>query len=116
MKIAINGDIIDTKDIYKIRDITTKDVGHLNFRFVLHLFNGKYIDIKLYSNTYFNGNAHSSIKTKNGTINNHNTGTLKDCISSDEYKAALNKISKFRDQIIKIWSENQSDIPQFNLT
>ena len=30
-------------------------------------------------------------------------------------ESELNKITEFRDSIIKIWSENQSDIPQFNL-
>ena len=34
-----------------------------------------------------------------------------DC-SRDE---TIQKLNKFRDSIIKIWSENQSDIPQFNL-
>lgn len=83
MKIAINGDIIDTKNIYKITEITKGcGYGDYTYKFDIISFKNKYTTIFLCDN-----------------------------LSESE----LNKITKFRDSIIKIWSENQPNIPQFNL-
>ena len=83
MKIAINGDIIDTKNIYKITEIELGISGDdYSYLFYIKSFN----------------NMITSVYLDNG-------------ISESE----LNKITEFRNSIIKIWSENQSDIPQFNL-
>jgi hypothetical protein len=117
MKIAINGNIIDTKDIYKISEITKDDIFHIHFKFTIYLFNAKKIDCKIYSNTYFDGAGYASLKeTINFTEKNiRKIGKLQDCINSNQYKEALKKITNFRNSIVKVWSENQSDIPQFNL-
>lgn len=91
MKIAINGDIIDTKDIYKITKIKFGDYIECHdgkFRFtetvqipIIYKFN-----IKLFNRKNIN------IKHKN-----------------------LIKIESFRQSIIGVWKENQSEIPQLNL-
>ena len=86
MKIAINGDIIDTKNIYKITKVE-KDEIYYEFDYLFY--------IKSFANSEI-------LVTLDIT---------KDC-SRDE---TIQKLNKFRDSIIKIWSENQSDIPQFNL-
>ena len=92
MKIAINGDIIDTKNIYKIHEIEKNDIisGDWNHSFIIESFKGRYLYIRLFFTDEIRVNK----------------------INNDNY---FNKINEFRDSIIKIWSENQSDIPQFNL-
>lgn len=85
MKIAINGDIINTKNIYEITKIE-KDLDYdCDYYFRIIFFNNtiKYVTI--------------------------------DCEGIETLEFCQEKLSKFRDSIIKIWSENQSDIPQFNL-
>ena len=86
MKISINGDVIDTKGIYKITKVE-KDEIYYKFDYLFY--------IKSFANSEI-------LVTLDIT---------KDC-SRDE---TIQKLNKFRDSIIKIWSENQSDIPQFNL-
>ena len=85
MKIAINGDIINTKNIYKITKVK-KDLDY---------------DCTYYFKIIFFNNIINYI-----TIDREGNETLEIC---------KEKLSKFRDSIIKIWSEKQSDIPQFNL-
>lgn len=88
MKIAINGDIIDTKDIYKITKIQS---GYWNT-----------YDIKGWFEPDTNGDTFGFyIIFFNKT--------------QEDYHGNYNKLSKFREQIIKIWSKNQNEIPQFNL-
>jgi DNA-directed RNA polymerase subunit F len=97
MKIAINGEIIETKNILKISTLQRTNIFHsdsgsweepydkkeLNrdFAFTITLFNNNYILVE--------------IRPK--SINE------------------IRKIFNMYDKIIKIWSENQSDIPQFNI-
>lgn len=93
MKIAINGDIIDTENIYKITKIKRNNLD-INqewcHTFEIQLFNNKIIEIiDQFPQKYL----HNKLENQN----------------------IYDKISNFRDGIIKIWSENQSDIPQFNL-
>ena len=94
MKIAINGTVIDTKDIYKITPV--RFCGDY-FTFNVYQFNVKYpIEV----NKYYE---------RNWSISNEELEkTLK-------YRINFNKINKFRDDIIFIWSRNQSKIPQFNI-
>lgn len=89
MKIAINGEIIDTENIYKIGEVNKgfvhtsdkekwfefNDEGN-KYAFLIFMYNDKYI-----------------------TISN-----------VDIYCVKL-----IRDSIIKVWSKNQSEIPEFNL-
>jgi len=86
MKIAINGEIIDTKDIYKITKVE-KDEEYYEFDYLFY--------IKSFG-------KNEILVTLNIT---------KDCLRDETIK----KLNEFRDSIVKIWSENQSDIPQFNL-
>ncbi|MFW6226091.1 MAG: hypothetical protein ACOC3V_03960 [bacterium] len=101
MKIAINGDIIDTKHIYKISKLETinfaypKNYGsHYCCSFRIQSFNRKTIVVE---NVYdFTGYQNQD----------------------DFYRVVKNtekKLSDFRDKIINIWLQNQSEIPQFNL-
>lgn len=104
MKIAINSEIIDTKDIWKIgelKGLIKNDNGEFNhcdcFKFEISIFNKESINI------------YSSIpKSWNLYCSDYHKWVIKAKINYE-------KISKFREQIIKVWSENQPDIPQFNL-
>jgi hypothetical protein len=79
MKIAINGEIIDTENIWKISKLLTHEEINIKWRradFVISLFNDNQIRVN-----------HKDAK----------------------------KVSALRESLIKIWSDNQSTIPQFNL-
>jgi len=89
MKIAINGSIIDTKDIYKITEVSD---GGWFAGFDIYLFNVKdpiFVSIGGDDDVPY-GNRY-------------------------EYKERIPELEKMREEIIKIWSENQSEIPQFNI-
>ena len=92
MKIAINGDIIDTKNIYKIHEIDRNDLtgGNWNHSFIIESFKNKYLYVRLYF-------------------------TDEELQNKEDNDKHFIKINEFRDSIVKIWSENQSEIPQFNL-
>ena len=89
MKIAINGKIIDTENIYKINDIDHYISKYSKFQKWNYGWEDQdffYFKINLFEN--------QSILVK---------------------EKDLKTLEIFRDSIIKIWSENQSAIPQFNL-
>lgn len=88
MKIAINGEIIDTENIYKIGNINFCLNEGVQYYFQIEFFNKKILAVTKYAEGYH--------------------------IPKEIDKKYL-KLSEFRDSIIKIWSENQSTIPQFNL-
>ena len=86
MKIAINGDIIDTENIYKITKVEKDEIYYeFDYLFYIKSFGKNEILVTL--------------------------DITKDCLRDE----TIQKLNEFRDSIIKIWSENQSDIPQFNL-
>ena len=93
MKIAINGEIIDTENIYKIGKIITGywEYGEDDNWFVERNGEPTARDTNIFTIKFLKGNE----------IGYQNDDLI--------------KIKKFRDSIIKIWSENQSTIPQFNL-
>ena len=115
MKIAINGNIIDTKDIYMIHKIYAQECDNVeNFveeveytkniwdiitycesaSFIIESFNNKKIIVEL-------------------KYNFENTKTKKDYCNT--IKTINDKITEFREQIISVWLEDQSIIPQYNL-
>lgn len=116
MKIAIDDNIIETADIYKIGPVESKTYGHIYHCFTIHFFKGKELDVEIYSSTYISC-GYVSIVNKNGTEKKiYNNGTIDDCRKSASYQKSLTKLTKLREDIIKIWSENQSNIPKFSTT
>lgn len=100
MKIAINGDIIDLKKIYEItKIIKNEDVNSLYFN--IYYSNNNYQKIIIRRNKYLD--------------NNQRFSNLSNTQQEEIDKLILNEITNIRDSIIKIWCENQSEIPQFNL-
>lgn len=116
MKIAINGEIIDTEYIYKFGNIKTNTKSHLDHTFHIQLMNHEYMYFTESSGCYIS-NKYTSITrldySKDDMFNGERN--LIDLQNSKEYISSLLKITKFRQSIIDIWSNNQSTIPQFNL-
>lgn len=123
MKIAINGEIIDTESIYKIDKIYEYESEYSDMfdslRFNIDLFNDKTIEVKVTLPIYFYGYGESISRKE--LVNKQDTdiimedATIEDFRKMPEYIEAHAKISNLRDEIIKIWSNNQGTIPQFNI-
>lgn len=102
MKIAINGDVIDTKDIYKITKVQENE-NEWGKVFYIQLFNKIEIEVAIaYTQFDYSTMKASTQEEANSILIEHKNVTIK-------------KIEDFRQSIIDIWSDNQSDIPQFNL-
>lgn len=94
MLISVNGTIIDTKRIYKITKIETYSITSKGFNHFFTIFFNNSEKLEIVSND------HSYEETR----------------KFENYKPSkVDLFSNFRDSIIKIWQENQSEIPQFNL-
>lgn len=85
MKIAINGEIVDTNDFWKVSPI--------------------------YDGGWF-ASFTISLLSERKELRIDVTG---DNVADKSYRNKMQKLEKLRNSIIKIWSENQSTIPQFNL-
>jgi hypothetical protein len=117
MKIAVNGNIIDTKKIYNITPIEKSDntytnriketgnqYDYLGYSFEIKFLNKKSLTINCIGDNLFP-------RKENYQWN--------DWYKEDyekKYELLRLYINEFRNSIIKIWLENQSNIPQFNLT
>ena len=108
MLISVNGTIIDTKQIHSITPIE-KGCLYKNRNNEINYMEIHYFAIHFFNNTNSN---YLGIKSPfiDYRIKPQNTLELE-----KEYEQNFIKISKFRESIIKIWQENQSEIPQFNL-
>jgi hypothetical protein len=115
MKIAINGDIVDTEDIYKITKILSDTNGSIHHSFVIYLFNKKNITITIDTTCYNLGGFNSMIGDRRLSLEQGDDLSLEFLQQTPEYQESLGRITKFRDSLIDIWSQNQSQIPQFNL-
>lgn len=112
MKIIVNDNILDTENIKYISEICFKE---LRYSFVINHFNGGKIEIV------------STIKDLDNNMDFRNL--FRDYkyaeIKEEEYiakvkqlpqwKISLEEITKFRDDIVVVWSNNQTNIPKFNL-
>lgn len=122
MKIAINGDIIDTELIYEITDvrvyINTFSVyfnGEIYFN--INLFNNNLKQIKINVETYYSSKEKfMDFKEINKEFAMLSMNEREDFVKNTHaFKTALIKIENFRKEIVDIWSNHQSHIPQFNL-
>lgn len=111
MKIAVNGNIIDTEHIYKITPLYIQKELYF-MRFYIKLFNNKDIEVFKTTGIYYHS-VGDTLEIKN--IEKYIKITRKEALLRSEYVNSLKDITNFRDSIIKIWKDNQSTIPQFNL-
>lgn len=108
MIIAINGDLINTNKIYKINEIKSDILFHHKSKL--------YFRILMLNNITLKYEIEGDFTMYSKLINYKNAEKYQNKIlDSTEYKSALNKITRFRDKIVKVWSKNQSKIPQINI-
>lgn len=108
MKIAVQRQIIDTDNIYSISEILEDTYDKVHY-FIIESFNEKIINVSI----------KFDFRTKEEVAENPNLAKL----SNEDYKTFRtnlrthnkNKLEKMRQDIVKIWSENQSSIPNFNI-
>lgn len=108
MKIAIEGKIVDTDNIYsisnKILSGSSPETYKPDFYFEIESFNDNIIrvSIETYDGIEYGHKSLSSSEERNNYL-----------ISLSE--SNKNKIEKMRQDIVNIWSENQSKIPTFDI-
>ena len=125
MKISVNGHIIETKNILDITPIrgnkcwgnNEKCLTHSAYEFEIIFFNHKNMNIYLSGNQFFGYDGwweSANVFQKNGD-NQYCRSEEGMSIYKENLKKIYDKINSHRDEIIKIWSDNQSTIPQINL-
>lgn len=98
MKVIIEGSLIDLEKIYKITEVVDED-GFYSFKI-------KFIN-KIEEEIYLS--KHSSIYISRESI-------IEDMKRSKEEKSKIeletkDKVVQLRDKLVKLWLENQTDIP-----
>lgn len=106
MIVAINGNLIDTKNIFKITPISKeKEWDYDNDRDARHFL------IVMFNNISLEVFQQSHISTEPLPFDNPE---LAQSIIRANVEASNVAFDKLRESIINVWSDNQSDIPQFN--
>lgn len=115
MKIIVNGNIIDTENIYMIHKIIQFDVSDDYMTYIDDNNDSKFFDVITHTK-----DASFIIESFNDKeicieLKYDFTGI----VTKSAYKKMINdtndKVSKFREQITSVWLEKQTDIPQYNL-
>jgi hypothetical protein len=107
MIIAINGNLIDTKNIFKITPVSKErewddDNSRMARFFLIVMFNN--ITLEVFQQSFI---------TRTEPLPFDNPELVESIIRA-EVEASNIVFDKFRESIINVWSDNQSDIPQFN--
>lgn len=121
MKIALQGTIIDTENIYKISEINKDTGGHIKFNFKITLFNDIKITVDILSNCYLDPYKYTdgvvarigldSAIEHYGSYDNARLAVETSVI----YNTQLRKLINLRDKLITYWSNNQTHIPKLEL-
>lgn len=113
MKINVNGNIIDVKDIYKISPIFDSSPLLDEIAFEIKFFNNvPTLLIEMNTNiSKIDSNGDEVLAFKVLTKNLEEE--YFEIKQSKQYITAFNKLNAIRDSIIKIWSDNQTNIPTF---
>jgi len=122
MKIAINGDIIETDNIYKISDIELIGDGFLCLSFSIESFNDKLIRVRKELLSTWLPHMGKMIIYEWGDINKkvaeleNDPDGLTKFKEHDRYIDSMEEINKIRDRILYIWGHSQTiEIEQFNI-
>jgi len=115
MKIAVEGKIIDTDNIYLINEVVE---DHNTFVFTIESFNDIFLEISV---AKYDKNSKSAEWDNLRSI----TTVLKETKEQTDYMIKLisvdvpeeNKarLEKMRQDIYNIWSSNQSELPSFDI-
>lgn len=93
MKIALNGQIVETENIWKIDEILITSIYP---SFKIHFFNRKTIEVILLETIDIDYS-----KNTDDQYDNHKT-------------KLYSQLDLFRNKLIEVWSNNQSTIPRFD--
>lgn len=106
MKIIIQGSIFSTEDIFEISEICSLDeCSKLGFEIIFYNNKRKWISIET-------GCAEGGWMFKNGETYEAWEHRIK---QSDKYKEVLAKLTAGYKELVDIWSNNQSEIPEIKL-
>lgn len=121
MKIAVQNQLIDTDNIYLIGEIIENEK---EFKFVIESFNGKNLTISI-------PNSIDIKPSKKVTEYEHLKNIIKEEDRSTEINDILTtlwkeielenksdnkvKLEKLRQDVAKVWYDNQSNVPTFNI-
>lgn len=121
MKIAIQNKVIDTNDIYCIHEIdipygSSESWKSMKFKELPEdiqkaLVNGSNtinFDIEFFNNKELTVSLEKFSQVENNKLGEGET-------LYDVFLRNIERLEKMRNDIIKIWSDNQSNIPTFNL-
>lgn len=106
MKLIVQGSVIDTEDIWKIDEIYPVDES-TKLQFCIHFFNKKDMCITISSNcpNYLPHTVKGFESYEEFVKNNE---------QSAPYKEALVKFTTVWQQLVDLWSNNQSTIPKLD--
>lgn len=120
MKIAVQGQIVDTDTIYSISEKVYENNN--NYFFDIICFNDHTIEVAIHTNDRNNNEAHDefyrlleSFGDKNRKDYTEEQNTALDTAHRNVKIVNKNKIEKMRLDIVNIWSSNQSAIPTFDI-
>lgn len=113
MKIVVQGKLIDTDNIYCIHEIY---VDHNGFSFNIESFNDKYLEVSIAM--YDENNKSIEFEKLRNNINiEDRTEDDKKHMNSLRLEIPIenkNRLEKLRQDVLNIWSNNQSNVPSFN--
>ena len=104
MKIAINGSIIETETIYEITPI---ECGDWVIVFLIKMFNTQQLITVKMDISFNSRDSKYFVWYKGGRNKNFDN-------YEDARQFAITRIENIRNEIIALWSNNQSTIPQIN--
>ena len=125
MKIAINDTVIDTEHIYKISKIfenipSTFMSSSEQMYFNIYLFNtGNPITVtinirkrlrNIWNNSFYYKNKETFDKVEYPDLNEEGMKAKEEIVS-----VVRKELHDFRDKILQIWSNNQSNIPKYTI-
>lgn len=111
MKINIQGNVIDTKYIYRIGEIVTKNHGYWNVYFTIYFINKKQYDVVL--SVPINSTpslACQFYEEPDFDKYKFEYFSMDKLLNHKIYTNKLNSMIKLRNDLINIWNENKSDI------
>lgn len=116
MKIAVQGQIIDTDTIYSISEEVYENNN--NYFFDIICFNDHAIEVSIHTKDRTNNKAHNELTLLRQTAGTNATDEQMVMYNTLLKKIPIenkNKIEKMRQDIVNIWSNNQSVIPTFDI-
>jgi len=120
MLISLEGNIIDTEDIYGISEIQSKEESFFNHSFTINFFNKKKMKVTHDIPIYISSNINCAFVEIKGIIQEDYKILTRDAAiekirNSEIYKQSLVEINNLKNQIVDYWNKYKLDIPMLEL-